>query len=91
MLHCSLDMARNKFNCYFSFWAIFYPFTSLSKSPKNQNLEKVKKPPWRYHHFTSVPKIMNIWYTVPEVIIIITLFQVDEIKIQNVIQVTYTR
>ena len=25
------------------------------------------------------------------IIIIITLFQVDEIKIQNVIQVTYTR
>ena len=23
MLYCSLDMARNGFNCYFSFWAIF--------------------------------------------------------------------
>ena len=30
MLYCSLDMARNRFNCYFSFWAIFYPFTSLT-------------------------------------------------------------
>ena len=30
MLYCSLDMARNGFNCYFSFWAIFYPFTSLT-------------------------------------------------------------
>ena len=30
MLCCSLDMARNGFNCYFSFWAIFYPFTSLT-------------------------------------------------------------
>ena len=29
-LYCSLDMARNGFNCYFSFWAIFYPFTSLT-------------------------------------------------------------
>ena len=23
ILYCSLDMARNRFNCYFSFWAIF--------------------------------------------------------------------
>ena len=30
MLYCSLDMPRNGFNCYFSFWAIFYPFTSLT-------------------------------------------------------------
>ena len=29
MLYCSLDMARNRFN-YFSFWAIFCPFTSLT-------------------------------------------------------------
>ena len=30
MLYCSLDMARNGFNCCFSFWAIFYPFTFLT-------------------------------------------------------------
>ena len=30
VLYCSLDMAHNRFNCYFSFWAIFYPFTSLT-------------------------------------------------------------
>ena len=30
MLYCSLDMACNGFNCYISFWAIFYPFTSLT-------------------------------------------------------------
>ena len=29
MLSCSLDMARNRFN-YFSFWAVFYPLTSLT-------------------------------------------------------------
>ena len=23
MLYCSLDMVHNRFNCYFSFWAIF--------------------------------------------------------------------
>ena len=30
MLYCSLDMARNGFNCYSSFWAISCPFTSLT-------------------------------------------------------------
>ena len=30
MLYCSLDMQRIGFNCYFSFWAIFYPFTALT-------------------------------------------------------------
>ena len=29
MLYFSLDMVSNRFN-YFSFWAIFYPFTSLT-------------------------------------------------------------
>ena len=42
MLYCSSDMVRNRFNCHFSFWAIFYPFTSLT-AQKNQNLEKMKK------------------------------------------------
>ena len=39
MLYCSLDTTHNGCNCYFSFWAIFYPFTSLtaqnSKFKKN--------------------------------------------------------
>ena len=30
MLYCSLDMASNGCNCYFSFWAIFCTFTSLT-------------------------------------------------------------
>ena len=30
MLYSSVDMACNRFNCYFSFWAIFCPFTSLT-------------------------------------------------------------
>ena len=29
MLYCSLDMVCNRFN-YFSFWAVFYLFTSLT-------------------------------------------------------------
>ena len=30
MLYCSWDMARDGCNCYFSFWAIFCPFTPLT-------------------------------------------------------------
>ena len=43
MLYCSLDMARNRLNCYFSFWAIFYPFTSLTVQ-KIKIEKKWKKP-----------------------------------------------
>ena len=53
MLYCSLDMVRIRYNCYFSLWAIFCPFTPPN-SPKNQNFEKMKKNSWRYHHFTFV-------------------------------------
>ena len=38
MLHCSWDMTCNGCKCYFSFWAIFCPFTSL----KAQKI-KIKK------------------------------------------------
>ena len=40
----------------------FYP----TKTPKIKIL-KNEKICWRYHHFTEVPKIMIIWYTVPEI------------------------
>ena len=43
MLYCFLEMAHNRFD-YFSIWAIFYPFSSLT-TQKNQNLEKMKKTP----------------------------------------------
>ena len=39
MLYCSLDMAHNGFNCYFSIWTIFCPFTSLTA----QNIKTLKK------------------------------------------------
>ena len=65
IIYCSLDMASNRFN-YFSFWAIFYPFTSLTA----QKIKILKK--WKKHleissFYTSVPKIMIICYTVPEI------------------------
>ena len=42
MLSCSLDMARNGFNCHFFILGYFLPFYH-SNSPKSQNSEKVKK------------------------------------------------
>ena len=53
----------NGCNCYFSFWVIFCPFTS-----KNQNLQKNWKDCMDISSFyNSVPKIMIICYTVPEI------------------------
>ena len=41
-LYCSWDMVCDGCNCYFSFWAIFYPFnpTRLT-AQKNENIEKI--------------------------------------------------
>ena len=48
MQYFSWDMARDGCNCYFSFWAIFCPFTA-------QKIKISKKwSTWRYHHFTHV-------------------------------------
>ena len=54
----------------FSFWAIFCPFTPKLQNtpyrPKDQNLKKIKNMPASLF-YTSVPKIMIICYTVPEI------------------------
>ena len=48
-LYCSCDMVCPGCICYFSFWAIFYPFNSkVSKKLKNSS---------RYHHFNKCTKI----------------------------------
>ena len=52
MLYCSWDIVHNRCNCYFSFWAIFCPFTSLT-AQKIKILKKWKTS-WRYYHFTMV-------------------------------------
>ena len=62
MLYCSLDMMRNRCNCYISFWAIFYPFTSLTARKT-----KLKKTPGDILFYNSVPKIMIMCHTVPEI------------------------
>ena len=61
MQYCSWDMVCDRCNCYFSFWAIFCPFTSLTA----QKI-KIKKKHLEISFYNSVPKIMIICYTVPE-------------------------
>ena len=65
MLYCCWDMARDRYN-YFSFWAIFWPFTRLT-APKNQNSKKwdIRLEISPFYKF--VPKIMIRWCTVPEI------------------------
>ena len=44
ILYCFWDMASDRCNCYFLFWATFCPFTPPN-SPKNQNFTKMKNTP----------------------------------------------
>ena len=66
MLYCSLDMACIRCNCFFSFWAIFCPFTPLT-ALKTKFLNNWKKHLEISSFYTCVPKIMIICYTVPEI------------------------
>ena len=59
------DMARDRCNCYFSFWAIFCPFTPLTA----QKVKISKK--WKKHleissFYTCAPKIIIRWTMVSE-------------------------
>ena len=51
ILYGSWDMARNICKCYFSFWVIFCPFTSLT-AWKIKIKKKNEENTWTYHHFT---------------------------------------
>ena len=66
MLYCSGDMVHDRCNSYFSFWAIFCPFTPLT-AWKMKISKKWKKHLEISSFYTSVPKIMIICYTVPEI------------------------
>ena len=52
-VYCSWDNAHDRCNCYFLFWAIFFPFTPLTW-PKNENFKKMKTNILRYHQFTKM-------------------------------------
>ena len=66
MMHGSWDMKRDRHN-FLSFEAIFCPFTPLT----TRKIKILKS--WKKNHleissfYTSVPKIMTICYTVPEI------------------------
>ena len=66
MLYCSWDTVHDRCSCYFSFWAIFSPFTSLT-CPKNGNFKKMRKTPGDIIISSWVPKIMIRWCPVPEI------------------------
>ena len=62
-LYCSWDVARDGCNSCISFWANFCSFTPITKM---KNTKKKKKRPEISSFYTSVPKIMIIGYSVPE-------------------------
>ena len=62
MLYCSWDMARDRCNRYYSFWAIFCPFTHLTAWKI-----KIKKSLEISSFYTIAPEIMIICYTAPEI------------------------
>ena len=67
MLYCSWDIVHDGCN-YFSFWAIFCPFTPLTA----QNTEiskkwKKKKKHLEISFYTSVPKVMLKCCTAPDI------------------------
>ena len=66
MLYSSWDMTPNGCKCYFSFWATFCPFTSLT-TWKIKIFKKWSKLLEISSFYNSVPKIMITCYTVPEI------------------------
>ena len=66
MMYSSWDMVHDRCNCYFSFWAVFCPFTPLT-TKKIKILKKWKKHLEISSFYRCVPKIMIRWYTVPEI------------------------
>ena len=62
----SWDMARKGCKCYFSFWTIFCLFTSATAC-KIIILEKWTKILEMSSFYNSVPKVMIICYTVPDI------------------------
>ena len=65
-MYGSWDMVCDRCNCYFSFWAVFCPFTPLT-AQKFKILKKWKKTLEISSFYKSVPKIMTRWCTVPEI------------------------
>ena len=60
MLYCSLDIAHNRFNCYFSFWAIFYPFTSVTSQKLKISLLHLMRAIVHAHASTCATSLMHV-------------------------------
>ena len=63
MLYCSWDTASDWCNFYFSFWAIFCPFTPLTT--EKPRFYKNEQNTWRHHHFTHVYQKLwshDVWF-----------------------------
>ena len=64
--YCSWDMVCDRYNCSFSFWAIFCPFNPLTAWKMRISKKWKKKNIWRYHHFTQVYQkswvLLHFWY-----------------------------
>ena len=60
------EVGRHGCNCYFSFWTYFCLFTPIT-AWKMKISKKWKKHLQMSSFYTCVPKIMIIWYTVPEI------------------------
>ena len=65
MLYCSWDMACDWCNYYFFYFGLFFALLSHN-SPKTKKFKKCKKL-LEISFYTSVPKIMIICYTIPEI------------------------
>ena len=63
MLYFSWDMVCDRWNCYFSFWAIFCPLISLTA--QKMNILKKWKKCLEILFYICVPKIMIRWCMVP--------------------------
>ena len=66
MMYCSWNMAHDRCNCYFSFWAIFCPFTPLT-AQKIKILKIWEKSLEISSFYICSPKIMIRWCAVPEI------------------------
>ena len=72
MLYCSWDIVLEWCNCYFSFWAIFCPYTPPPLTARKMRKEKKKH--LKISFYTSVPKIMMMYCTVPEICCVTCIF-----------------
>ena len=66
MMYSSWDMVHDRCNCYFSFWAIFCPFTPLT-AQTIKILKKWKKTLEISSFYICVPKNKIRWFTVSEI------------------------